>query len=601
MWRTALPLSLAGLLLLSSAPAAAQAPEDEPEKEAPSAADEEPESAPIPTFTFGGGIRSDVRFRVHEKAVGAFYDRLTAPLGVARNENLVNAMVSAEYAPVKAVLDLDVVFYGRPETLEGLEELSLLPRVNPLRFDPRAAYVEVDGLFTDGLLLRVGQQLVRWGTARHFNPTDNLNADDVEDPLEYGRQQGNLMLRIDYRVNRYLSHSGVLVPIFRPALLPETANLGWTRVDRLGLDDAALRHRLEAEAAAAAGPLVGIPHVVREIVPELPKPAFENMQVGYRVALDVARQHVALSYYLGRTDFPQAKKRSIHYDAAPVCDPDEPGTCTRGALVNALELGYPRMHAFGLNVAGAIPLDELDEDAAPLDYHLEAALVVPERAELEIEQGALPVIPAAGPGSYDYDGDGIPGGPIPETVRRTPFAKWVVGLSYRFVPELTAGLQWVHGLPEEYGAGDFISAGETVLFGGVAGPACNAVQCALTGDGTTSAYEVVRPRLGDYLTAELDVRLLDDALSLRTLAIFDLLGVTEDYFDPVEGTRVRAHHSMFTPDGFSAVVVPEVEYEVIPGMGLAVGAQLKIGKERTKFGDPAEGGSTVFARAHYQF
>ena len=555
----------------------------------------------VPTVRFGGALRSDVRFRVDEKAVGAFYDRLVAPLGVSRNENLVKIDLGASIGPVRAVVDLDLVFYGYAREVDGLAELSHLGELNPFRLDPHAAYLEIVDLFTEGLDVRVGQQTVRWGVAHHFNPTDNLSADDVEDPLEYGRQQGNLMLRLDYRVNRYLSHAGVVVPVFRPALLAATANLAWTRVDRLGIVDPALRHRLEAETATAAGPLVGTPHVVRSVVPELPETSFDNVQVGYRVALDVAEQHVALDYYLGRTDFPQARLRHVRHDPTPVCDPDTPTSCTRGVLADEITVDYPRMHVFGLNAEGTIPLQDLDEGASPLGYHFEGALVVPRASELAITSDDVPTLPRQGAGTYDYDGDGRPGGPAPATVEDTPFAKWVLGLSYQFVPEVWAEVQWVHGLPEEYGAGDFFSDGDQVLHGGIDGPYCAAAQCALTGNGSTSAYEVLRPRLGDYLTLQLDVRLLEDRLLLRAFGMFDLLGVSEDYYDVAAGERVRVHHSLFTPAGFSAVVTPEVEYEVVTGATLAAGAQLQLGRTRTKFGDPARGGSTVFTRAQYRF
>jgi TRAP-type C4-dicarboxylate transport system permease large subunit len=69
----------------------------------------------------------------------------------------------------------------------------------------------------------VGRQIVHWGTADAFNPTNNLNPNDVEDPLLLGEQRANLMVRLDYNFWDQWTLSGVLVPIFKPLI--ESANL----------------------------------------------------------------------------------------------------------------------------------------------------------------------------------------------------------------------------------------------------------------------------------------------------------------------------------------------------------------------------------------
>ena len=38
-------------------------------------------------------------------------------------------------------------------------------------------------------------QVVQWGTADMFNPTNNLNAPDLEDPLMFGESVANEMVR----------------------------------------------------------------------------------------------------------------------------------------------------------------------------------------------------------------------------------------------------------------------------------------------------------------------------------------------------------------------------------------------------------------------
>ena len=59
-------------------------------------------------------------------------------------------------------------------------------------------YIEARDLFVKGLDFRIGQQLVQWGVGDQFNPTNTLNANDVEDPLLFGEQQANLMALLEY-------------------------------------------------------------------------------------------------------------------------------------------------------------------------------------------------------------------------------------------------------------------------------------------------------------------------------------------------------------------------------------------------------------------
>src|SRR5581483_10916967 len=74
-----------------------------------------------------------------------------------------------------------------------------------------------------GLDLRIGRQVVVWGTADQFNPTNNINALDFSDPLLFGKALGNNMVRLDYNLTGDWNVTGVLVPIFRPSQLPRSA------------------------------------------------------------------------------------------------------------------------------------------------------------------------------------------------------------------------------------------------------------------------------------------------------------------------------------------------------------------------------------------
>ena len=220
----------------------------------------------------------------------------------------------------------------------------------------------------------------------------------------------------------------------------------------------------------------------------------------------------------------------------------------------------------------------------------------------ELRFSGLPTQPG---GEYDYRLDGRQ----PLVVTDAPFAKWVVGLDYTFNRHLYLNVQWVHGLVDEFGAGDFISGGVSVRSGGVdkALTTAEVFNCAdplqLGADppGQRCAVEVSRPRLGDYLVIGLDAKMLSDKLLARLFVILDLVGVDEERFDAALDRRVRRHHSPFSAEGFSAVIFPQLTYNFGFGVELSTGALVKLGKRNTKFGDPAAGGSEVWTRARFSF
>jgi hypothetical protein len=205
-------------------------------------------------------------------------------------------------------------------------------------------------------------------------------------------------------------------------------------------------------------------------------------------------------------------------------------------------------------------------------------------------------------GEYDYDGDDRRGGPRPASVEDVAFLKWVVGLDYTFGEHVYVNAQWVHGLVDEFGAGDFIHEGWTVRQSSVTSDEEQTVfDCALDKTGETCARELLHPIIGDYIVLGFDFKLMNNALLVRLFNILDVSGIVEDRWDEEQNKRVRIHHSPFSEEGFSMVVFPEVSYNFGNGLDLGVGALFQLGKDYTKFGDPAAGGSTVWTRGKFSF
>jgi len=74
-------------------------------------------------------------------------------------------------------------------------------------FEIRDAYFDYYGADFD---LRAGKQLVTWGTATGYNPTDNINPVNFDDPA--GDKDSRLLLKGDYFIDRNYRLTGFLAP-----------------------------------------------------------------------------------------------------------------------------------------------------------------------------------------------------------------------------------------------------------------------------------------------------------------------------------------------------------------------------------------------------
>jgi hypothetical protein len=329
------------------------------------------------------------------------------------------------------------------------------------------------------------------------------------------------------------------------------------------------------------------------------------MQFSFRVAGNLGGHDIALNYYYGRTDIPQPwLNYSYTTPADNVCRQNADGQkeCLSGITQVETFLGYPKMQMAGLNVAGEVNLlGWISDKIKSIGYRLELGVFFPQEATMvllqeELDYGGIK-LPA---GEYDYQLNGK----RPQVVEDRPFAKWTLGLDYTFNRHFYMNVQWVHGFPDEYGAGDFFHEGFTTIRGGAINRnAAYALSCAMADipKGQKCAQEFTRPRLEDYLVLGTDFKFLDDALLIRLFLILDLTGIYEERWDTNIDARMRTHHHAFSSQGFSMVIFPEITYNVGHGVELSTGALIKLGDEKTKFGDPAAGGSELWTRARFSF
>ena len=604
------PVSSAAAAPVTAAPTAAapvananvnpDAVEDEDED-----ADAEGSEPPKLKIEWNGRIQADLRFRPWDVGITPWYDGRGFRAGVERNQNLLSGSMNASFGRVKMKADVNLYLYGYTRDVYEFADLTRREKIDPYRLDVQNLYLEVEDLFVKHFDLRVGQQLVDWGVGDQFNPTNNLNADDIEDVLLFGKQQGNFMVKGTYWLNDDWFHEAVLVPVFKPAVLPRSAALGLSRVDRIPVIDDSLRWKLiTANAVLLDNPLGSRnPTVVNNAIPDLPDMAFDNMQFGYRFAGTVLNQDVSLSYYRGRFDFPTPYKNVVSQDPVRRCNPNDASDCIDSTLQTDVHLMYPKMHVYGFNMTGEVGLLKLLSEKLfhSVGYRLEAALIVPQATPFTVSNGAFSF---AGldtqPGEFDYDGDGKPGGKLPLVTESRPFAKWTVGLDYTFNEYVYANAQWVHGMVDEFGAGQYVLGASSVD-----GKLVSQLQCVAgqfqDGCAATFAHEYQRARIGDFLVAGIDFKAMQQKLLIRMFTVIALNGIHETYYDATAGARVEKNHSPFSNNGYSAVLYPSATYNFGGGLELGAGVLAQVGKAWTKFGDPAAGGTMVWTRATFAF
>jgi hypothetical protein len=521
---------------------------------------------------FSGSISSDMRFRIQgqDRALPTPTPSQWALLknGFSRNENRIRATLGVKFGEkVRGVADAELMLYGFSD-LKDIDSTTLRDRVDPYYLEVHAAYIDVYNLFGDVIPrfdLRIGRQTVPWGAADKFNPISNLNTLDLSDPLLFGRALANNMIRADWNPVGDLQMTAVLVPVFRPAQLPRTAPFALLDPLRPApVLNQGIRTALDNERSVyvpVPDPLTG------ELIPAgrtltveadvlAPEVSAANMQFGARMAWKLWGQDMGVSYYRGRFGIPLPA-----------------WSISTGTLDNNLTLTslvYPRTDVVGVEMAGSI------EKLGGMGYWIEAAVNFPGEVKLALYDAITsPLAPRpmeylAGPTGKYYRSYGQAGQQAdrPVVVDKTPFPKATVGADYAFGGHVYVNIQYVHGFIDEFGSGR------------VARPRKDAID--------VTAQPRVEARIGDYVVAGVDVKLLSERLLLRLFGVLKLPS-----YDLASGLW-----DDWAPTG---VLFPQIIWNVFGGTELMVGSFVMLGDRSTKFGDPAAGATEVFVRGKVSF
>lgn len=238
-------------------------------------------------------------------------------------------------------------------TLNSFGALTDRTRIDPLRVESDALFVEFTDMGWDGLDMRLGRQQLIWGSADRFNPTSNLNALDVEDPLLFGKVIANDMLVMRYQPEWSLGDADepwldewgmelAWVPFFRPAQLPASAGLAFTDpAEQARRANTPLLQKLVSQQDFMMG--LQSPWTF-ETTPtiRLPDRTLGNAMLGARMTFTLWEVDLGFSYFNGFDDFPRGEKFVSEVDsAARLAD-------------STLTLTYPRVQVAGFEWATSL-------------------------------------------------------------------------------------------------------------------------------------------------------------------------------------------------------------------------------------------------------
>lgn len=395
--------------------------------------------------------RDDLHFSLRLLSSVYFAVAKTDDPGLERNENRLEFRLS--YAPnrrIELVGDIEAVFFGASQATD-LGGLTRSGTVSPFHLESDAAYVAIYDLLPN-LDVKLGRQIVRWGTADQFNPTNNINADDLEDRPLFTEPIANQMLVIDWApLDDRLYFQGVYVPLFTPALLPPSATDAL--LDPYGPVPFADQADLDAIDAARALFEIDpglIPTITSQVDSRRLK--FSDGQAAFKVGTNLGGVFdLSASYYYGLHDIPTPVDVQSAFKQDATGEPGTPECC----VDSVVRLKYPRMQVVGLDFSTQLPF--LDN----LGLWGEAALFIPQPEDLFI----------GFPRPQDVTPDDGINNPVTSiagpTIESTPYVKATAGIDYTIGKHVYLQGQYLRGFIDEIGAahiGNYLVAGTELSF-----------------------------------------------------------------------------------------------------------------------------------------
>jgi hypothetical protein len=254
-------------------------------------------------FDYRGYLESEIRMILPGKSTFKSYR-------FHRNENTLAFTGGVLGEKVEGIFDLSIIYTGLPQH-ERMSDLLDRTKIDPYRWESRALYISFTDFLFEGLDLRVGRQIIQWGAADRFNPTNNLNPYDFEDPILFGTQIANQMVSLSYTAPWSVYRDGltifdeftlqaVVVPIWRPSMLPDSSLLPFLDPE---LFATFVHSQTMKDLAGIQGAFVEAGGIFNyNLLVDNPTPDLENMQYGGRMSFTLLGFDLSASYYQGFED-----------------------------------------------------------------------------------------------------------------------------------------------------------------------------------------------------------------------------------------------------------------------------------------------------------
>lgn len=463
-----------------------------------------------------------------------------------RFENSLGMSTYLEGDFLASALNLKLSYFGG-----GLDTFGDLMARNPdypsrVRLEAQSLYIEAFD-FIPNVDLRVGRQVVEWGSADMFNPSNVVNALDLEDPIKFGELVPNQMAVVtwnsDWVVESDDGHilfdelavSLLVIPFYQPSWLPKSGRAAFTDPSLMDvqIDSQTLRTmaRLNDAFAQAGG---GLEY---RLLSEKTRARLENIQYGGRLTMNAFGVSLGASFYSGFSDVVYADDIGLeisHPDAATaqvqqelmfsnnLSDADEVNalidvisgpigsTLQDTTVITNITLKNPRIHMVGFDFSTSL------DSIGGVGVWGEVACFFHDDIIRNIQAGSEAVEEAVDPNKA--------------------FVKLTAGLDYTITPWWYVNAQYMHGFVDEFGSA----------------------------------------RLNDYLVAVNDFKFFADSLLVRLVMMHQF------------------------QDG-SSVIYPQLTSTFLENTELTVGGMVYVGEKLSKFGTPAAGPNLAFARARFSF
>ena len=498
-------------------------------------------SATAQKFMYKGSVYSDLRLAVP----GKDKDPADHDFRFDRSDNSLNLTGLFNWGSVDVYADLSFVFSGRSK-VDRFHTLHERGSVDPFYIESSGLYLRINDFVLDGLDLKIGRQIVEWGSADKFNPTSVINSVDLEDPMDFGRLVANEMIVLSYSPGWMIDGDEtpifdefrmelVYVPMFRSSLLPESGRLAFSEPNQF-------RNFVNSETLHG---LVNIQElflkyggeVLYDVRIKEPDWALKNSQVGGKISFSLLGVDFGLMGYYGydHNNQPQqvlvnavssdANVQVLMNAAMPaVAGTKEEMEDLMGLLTSYgeegkvrtikgftdVELGFPRVGVFGAEFSTS--LDFL----GGMGFWGEATLTFHDDVMIDL----------------DINGTRL----SERQFKKGHYWKAVLGIDNTITKWLYVNVQYVRGFVNEFGASS----------------------------------------IGNYVVAGVDVKGFNEQALLRVFAILNM-------------------------DDPSTILYPMLSFKFWQATELVAGALLHFGGDNSTFGNRIVGRNIVFLQGRYSF